>query len=133
MSQFNSEEYIHYRIQRAKETLLEVELLINNNFLNAAMNRMYYASFYAVTALLLRHGIETLSHSGTRQKFGQLFVKNGLIEKELGKHFTNLYEKRQKGDYDDFFEQDEETITSYFPKTKLLISAIEELIQKKQN
>jgi len=121
MSQFNSEEYIHYRIQRAKETLLEVELLINNNFLNAAMN------------ILLKHGIETLSHSGTRQKFGQLFVKNGLIEKELGKHFTNLYEKRQKGDYDDFFEQDEETITSYFPKTKLLISAIEELIQKKQN
>ncbi len=71
MTTYRPEDYINYRIQRAKETILEVDVLIENEFWNSAINRMYYACFYAVGALLVKHGIETTSHSGTRQKFGQ--------------------------------------------------------------
>ena len=52
MTSYNSEDYDNYRIQRAKETIREVELLIENDFWNAAINRMYYACFYAVSACL---------------------------------------------------------------------------------
>lgn len=54
-----SEDYAEYRLQRAKETIAEVEKHIENEFRNTSINRMYYACFYAVGALLIKHGIET--------------------------------------------------------------------------
>lgn len=91
---------------------------------------MYYACFYAVGALLVKSGIETASHSGTRQKFGQLFVKTGKIDKNLAKHYTDLFEKRNKGDYNDFFDYDEDTVKRLFPLSKLFINRIIELLDQ---
>ena len=91
MTEYKPNDYINYRIQRAKDTIQEVKTHIDNKYWNTAINRMYYACYYAVGALLVKQGIETSSHSGTRQKFGQLFVKTGKIDKNLAKHFTELF------------------------------------------
>lgn len=45
---------IKYRRERAKETLEEAEIMLDNNKLIAAVNRIYYAIFYEVLALLLK-------------------------------------------------------------------------------
>ena len=127
MTDYQPEDYSRYRLQRAKETLLEVETHIENKFWNTAINRLYYACFYAVGSLLIKHGIETASHSGARQKFGQLFVKTGIVDRALAKHYTNLFEKRHKGDYNDFYDYDEETVLRLFPLSKQFIEKIEEL------
>ncbi len=128
MTSYRREDYVSYRIKRARETIAEVEVLIQNKFWNSAINRMYYACFYAIGALLVKHEIETSSHSGTRQKFGQLFVKTGKIDRALGKHYSDLFEKRHKGDYNDFFDYDEDTVLRLLPNSKALISKIESLI-----
>lgn len=47
MTEYKSDDYVNYRLQRAKETLKEVELSIENKFWNAAINRMYYAWCFA--------------------------------------------------------------------------------------
>ena len=130
MIDYAPEDYIQYRLQRAKETIEEVEILIQNKFWNTAINRMYYACFYAVGALLFKHGIETSSHSGSRQKFGQLFVQSGKMNKDLAKHYTELFEKRQKGDYNDFFDFDEETVWRLVEPSKLFIERITELVNE---
>jgi uncharacterized protein (UPF0332 family) len=88
MSDFTQEDYVKYRLQRANETILETRILIENNLWNTAINRMCYACFYAVGALLVKHGVVTSSHSGNRQKFGQLFIHTGIISKDLGKHYS---------------------------------------------
>jgi uncharacterized protein (UPF0332 family) len=36
---------VAYRMQRAKESLHEADVLIDNHFYNAAVNRLYYALF----------------------------------------------------------------------------------------
>ena len=87
MSDYKPDDYIRYRLQRANETISETKILIENKLWNTAINRMYYACFYAVGALLVKHGVETSSHSGSRQKFGQLFIHTGLISKDLGLFF----------------------------------------------
>jgi uncharacterized protein (UPF0332 family) len=61
MTEYKPEDYSIYRIQRANETILEVETHIKNGFWNTAINRMYYACFYAVGALLVKHGIDVSS------------------------------------------------------------------------
>lgn len=74
MSDFTLDDYVKYRLQRANQTIFEIKILIDNKLWNTAINRMYYACFYAVGALLVKHGVETSSHSGSRQKFGQLLT-----------------------------------------------------------
>ena len=49
---------VQYRLANAKKTLREVDLLIQNRLWNIAVNRLYYACFYAVTALLLNNEIK---------------------------------------------------------------------------
>lgn len=128
MTEYKPEDYSTDRIQKAKETLAEVEVQIQNEFWNTAINRMYYACFYAVNALLIKYEIESSSHTGVRQLFGKLFVKTGKFDKSLAKHYTDLFEKRHKGDYNDFFDFDKETVTRLLPISKEFISKIEELI-----
>jgi uncharacterized protein (UPF0332 family) len=50
MMNYTPEDYIKYRIGRAIETVEEIHVHIQNRFWNTAINRMYYACFYAVSA-----------------------------------------------------------------------------------
>ena len=131
MSSYNSNEYSTYRINRAKETLNEV--LIENKLWNTSINRMYYACFYAVSALLVKNGIEASTHKGVRQQFGQAFVKKGMVSRELAKHYTDMFEKRSKGDYNDFFDYEEDTVVSLFPLTVTFVTTIEGLLKNRES
>jgi uncharacterized protein (UPF0332 family) len=64
MTKPNKEDYVNYRFNKALSTISEVEVLIENKFWNTAINRMYYACFYAVSALLVNEDIHTSSHTG---------------------------------------------------------------------
>jgi uncharacterized protein (UPF0332 family) len=132
MTEYQPEDYIKYRIERARETITEVKTHLDNKFWNTAINRMYYACYYAVGALLVKHGIEVSSHSGVRQKFGQHFVKTGIIDRDLAKHYTQLFEKRQKSDYDDFLDYEEQDANSLYPKSVELIERIEQVLQEQK-
>ena len=64
MSQYEKNYIVLYRINRAKEVLLEVEFQIQNQKWNTAVNRLYYACYYAVIALLASGEINAKTHSG---------------------------------------------------------------------
>jgi uncharacterized protein (UPF0332 family) len=85
--------------------------------------------FYTVSALLIKNGVAATSHSGVRQKFGQLFVQTGLMDRNLAKHFSELFEKRQKGDYNDFFDFDEQTVLDLYEPSVQFIKEIDSLIK----
>ena len=124
------EALIQYRLERADETLKEVEILSNEAHYNAATNRLYYACFYAVTALLVANGHSTQSHAGAKTLLGLHFVSKGLLSNEYGKIFSRLFEIRHSGDYDDFVYCDKEMIDEYLPKAKEFINAIKVLLNK---
>lgn len=91
-----------YRIQRAKETILEAEMLIQNGFFNAAVNRLYYACYYSVNALLVKQRITAQTHAGVKQMFGLNFIVTGKLPSKLGRFYNQLFNDRITGDYDDF-------------------------------
>lgn len=126
----NIDDLIVYRISRAYETLKEAEAMIENQFWNASINRTYYACFYAVSGLLLKKGIDTSTHKGIRQMFGLHFVQPGVISKEFGRFFSDLYDRRQTGDYDDFVINDEETAIRLFSLANDFVQEIDSLIRK---
>ena len=121
----NQDDYIRYRFHRAKESFEEALILAEKEKWNTVVNRLYYSCFYSVIALLLKHGIETQSHDGTRMQFGLHFVKTGKINKENGKLFSKLFDFRQKGDYGDLYDYDEELVTPLIEKVRIFIYEIE--------
>lgn len=126
----SKKELINYRIARAKDTLDDAHILIEKKKWNSAINRLYYSAYYAVMALLLNSDLKPTTHNGAKSNFSEYFIKNGLIPKEFGKIYSQLFTWRQKGDYDDLFDFNEEKVLPYTKPTEDLIKLIESLLEK---
>jgi len=97
-----SKDLVWYRMGRADETLEDARILAKAERWNACVNRLYYACFHAVSALLVRDGLSSSKHAGIRGLFNRNYVKTGRISKHLGRIYNDLFERRQEGDYIDF-------------------------------
>lgn len=129
MKEQDREALSKYRIQRARETFDEISILVENGLWTTAVNRLYYASYYAVIALLIKNEINTNTHAGVRQMFGLHFVKTGIVDKDLGKFYSSIFTMRQNGDYEDYFEFAEEDVLGWLEPANQLITKIEELLK----
>jgi len=126
----NQDKYIRYRFRRAKESFDDAVIMIENRKWNSAVNRLYYSCFYAVIALLLKSDLSTRTHDGARTKFGNEFIKTGVIDKKYGKLYSKLFDYRQKGDYGDLFDFDGEIVLPLVDKVKEFIEEINKHINK---
>ena len=118
------------RLEKANKTLAEAIYNAKNEFWNAAANRLYYACYYAVCALLINNGHTARTHNGVFSKLGEHFVSVGLISREQNKFYRRILESRQTGDYDDYTELAESDILPLIEPAKQFIETIENLINK---
>jgi len=130
LSEIDRKEIVKYRLERARETFLDVQLAVQNMRWNNAANRLYYACFYAAIALLLKDGYETRTHNGVRTLFGLHYVKTGLIDEKLMKAYRKMFSLRQTGDYDDMVVLTEDDILELLEPAEQFINAIENLIKE---
>ncbi len=120
---------VKYRLQRAEETMRhDVAVNVQNRLWNTAANRLYYAAFYALTALLLKQGHNTQTHKGVKNVFYEHFIRTGLVSAEKGRHYSILFDKRQAGDYADLIDWTEKDILPLIEPTKNFIETIKNLI-----
>lgn len=133
LDQKSIEALSQYRIQRSKETLLEAQMLIENAFFNAAVNRLYYACYYSVNALLVKQRIAAQTHAGVKQMFGLHFIVTGKLPTKLGRFYNRLFNDRITGDYDDFITFDEEMLNDIFPNAVDFVNQISALINSVEN
>src|SRR3972149_4113637 len=125
-----NEELALYRLQKAHETLNDARILADAGRWNPCVNRLYYACFYAVSALLIRQGLSSSKHAGVRGLFNQHFVKTGKVSKEKAKFFNDLFERRQEGDYMDFVSFEESQVQPWLPEAEAFVESIAVLIEK---
>ena len=96
-------------VTHAREMLQVAQANFENSFYGSAINRAYYAIFYAASALLLLQGESQSKHSGVISMFRKLFVKTGLIETEYSDIYGAVMDARLDSDYDMVYEADEAT------------------------
>ena len=118
------------KVRRSRETWAETKGIIENKYWYAAANRMYYACYYMVSALLLTIGQSSHTHGGTIGLFGLHFVKTGIVSSELGKFYSELFELRQTGDYDDWKVVTENNIVPMVPAAENFLDFLEKLIRE---
>jgi len=97
-----------YRMQKAKEILIEAKDNLNQKHYGLSVNRSYYAMFAAARALLALKEIDSSKHSGVIALFNQHIVKVELFPKEIGKFLPKAKDIREDADYGDFVEITEE-------------------------
>ena len=121
---------IEYRLERARETLQEAHLTAGVEHWNACVNRLYYACFYAATALLLRNGLASSKHSGARALLNQHFVKTGIIEERLGAVYNELFDSRNEGDYRDLVRLPADRARPLLAPAEEFVQAVVHLIRQ---
>jgi len=119
-----------YRLQHAKDTFAEVSSITESGFYNTAVNRLYYACYYAVIALLVKHNIPAQTHAGVKQMLGLHFVTTKKLNPEYARFYAQMFNNRISGDYDDFITFDLEMVEELIPQTQLFIEAIEKLLEE---
>lgn len=118
-------EYVRYRLESARKTYDAARVLADNGFWNSSVNRLYYALFYAVNGLLVFNNIQAKSHSATKTQFSLLFVKTGKFDKKYGRLLAELFDWRQKGDYENIFDYDVDSVLPLFEPVAEMIELIE--------
>jgi uncharacterized protein (UPF0332 family) len=121
---------VAYRMERAREALSEASLLFEAGHLHAYVNRLYYACFYAVSALLVTRGISPSKHGHLRSLLHRDFVKTGLIPIKLGRHFDRLFSNRQEGDYADFVVFKTDEVGPWLDESKAFVEYVEGLLAR---
>lgn len=106
----------NYRFARAKETLSEVPYLREQGYYSMAINRLYYACYYAASALMIKHRLYPTTHAGVKQMLGVHFVVTGKLSREQGRDFSILFERRHTSDYDDFAFSSEQDVVDLSKK-----------------
>ncbi|MBN2746951.1 MAG: HEPN domain-containing protein [Bacteroidales bacterium] len=122
-------EYVNYRIETAYQTFEAAKVLSDNGFWNSAVNRLYYSLFYAVNALLVFNEIQPKSHSSTKSQFSLHFIKTGKLDKKYGRLLSELFDWRQKGDYENIFDYTQDSVLPLFPQVREMIEKIENEIK----
>lgn len=101
---------------------------IDRGHWRTAYNRLYYACFYAVEALLVQHGYTPQTHSGVKTLFNNHFIRTGIVDQELSSFYGKLMETRLDSDYDVSFEPDPEQLRAWLPKAEEFIDRIVDLL-----
>ena len=79
--------------------------MYSSNHLHGAANRLYYACFYAVCALLAQYEMSSSKHGGVMSLFNRHFVKEQTISLEFGKFYSRMFDNRTEGDYGDMLSE----------------------------
>lgn len=128
----NRQDYISYKLQKAAQALKEARLLIDNKMPDTAVSRMYYASFYAVNALLVSYDFNPKTHSGVKSIFNKEFILTHKLQERFSDFYTFLMAKRFEADYDDFVFINEKTVEKLLTETTEFVQAVVVLVKKEQ-
>jgi uncharacterized protein (UPF0332 family) len=121
---------VRYRLDEAKETLEEARLLARESRWRGALNRVYYAMFYATLALLAVRQSASSRHSGIIALFHREYVRPGLFAREWARYLDIAFNLRNRSDYQDFITPDVVQVEELLEAAESFITEAERLSQQ---
>ena len=122
------EEYRHVlvalELERVEKTLQEFNVQLRNELWSLAANRLYYALFHAVSALLISDQREVGTHRGAVNKFSFFYVKTGIFTAAEGRLYSQLQQLRENGEYNCAIDVVKEDVEDFIEPTQQLIEKI---------
>lgn len=123
-------EIARHRLRLAHDTLQEADVLLTESHWRGALNRLYYAAFYAARALLATRDLDSARHSGVIALFQQHFVKTDLVPSTIGRTLPRSFETRRTSDYADVADLDEEEVRQLRTDVVAFVAACERVVEQ---
>ncbi len=126
------QQVLQYLLTNADEALESASAEMAAGRTRFAMNRIYYACFYATNAVLLAEGLSFSRHSGVRSALHRHLVKTGRIPTELGQFYDDMFDDRQEGDYGVLVEFDQATIQRRLKVGRRFVEHMRQLLANRE-
>ena len=123
---------VNRELEKADRTYEDVLFCAREGKWETAANRLYYALFHAMSALLINDGHQVKSHRGILSMFGEHYIRTEVFSKTDGALLSELVIMRDNADYNCFYEAKEETLQPYIAPTHLFIEKIKQYIQDRK-
>jgi uncharacterized protein (UPF0332 family) len=120
---------VRYRLDQAAEAMAAAELNLANGLQRSAVNRAYYAMFYAVLALLAVRQTETSRHSGAIAQFDQVYVKPALLRKDYSRWLHEAFLRRQSVDYGAEVDLSRDELDSLLAHAREFLSGVRQYLE----
>lgn len=121
-----------YWMEKADESLRAAKVLLDADITGASMSRLYYAVFYAASALFAAKGIQYGKHSAVQSAVHRDLVKPGIIPKDLGALYDRMFNARQESDYKAFAEFSVEDVTAELVEVERFIQRFHTLLAEEK-
>lgn len=119
---------VDYWLRKAGTALASARSEYDAGRLDFAVNRAYYACFYAASAILLKHGKKFVKHSGVRGAIHQDLVKPGMLDVKWGKAYDQIFENRQSGDYLELYEFEKTQVAELLTQAEEFVGEMRRLL-----
>jgi len=126
------EEVVRYWMEKATDSFNAARDELTAGRLSFSVNRIYYACFYIVSAFLLQRRLRFKKHSGVRAAFHKHLVKPGLLNREHGQFYDEIFEARQRGDYIELVHFEKEQVEEWLQRARQFVEAVKLLIESEQ-
>ena len=120
-------------LEKVDKTLHELEVQVRNELWPLVANRLYYALFHAVSALLISEGHEVGTHRGAVGKFSLYYVKAGTFTGAEGHLYARLQQLRESGDYNCSIDVEKGDVEPFIEPAQQLIGKIRQYIAEHEN
>ncbi len=128
---FDKNALIQYRLDQARETLVDAQVLYDNDRRpESVVNRAYYAMFYAALALMVTVGKSSSKHIGVIAFFDSEFVRKNIFPKEMSRMLHEAFEARQEGDYQNPDAIDREKAAEILEAAGEFLKVVEEKLKQ---
>lgn len=115
-------------MEKSRRIFNQIDELARLGFWDNIANRLYYALFHAVSALLIKDGHSVNTHKGIVASIGQYYVKKGLLTSDDARLYSQLMTIREKGDYNCSYDIEEEDLKPKIARAKALIEKVADLV-----
>ncbi|MDW7712425.1 MAG: HEPN domain-containing protein [Deferrisomatales bacterium] len=121
---------VAYWTEKATEALASAEAEHAAGRLSFAVNRAYYACFYALSSVLLGEDLRFVKHSGVRAALHRSLVKTGRLEARWGRFYDRVFENRQRGDYQELVTFEAEQTAEIIAQARGFVAEMHRLLDE---
>lgn len=122
---------VNLELDKAVKTIAQIPELQRLAYWDNIANRLYYAVFHAVNALLIHDGHPVNTHKGVIALFGNYYIRTGIFASEDGRLYSDLQTMRNNSDYNCSYDATQQEIEPMIEPAKTLIAKISKFIEQK--
>ncbi|MBU7024458.1 MAG: HEPN domain-containing protein [Theionarchaea archaeon] len=117
-------------LDAASDKFTAAEVLINQEFHEDAVSRVFYGLLFCARALLLTKDVTTENPDEVIAAFESQFIKKGVVDKELGSLIKDAKKLSGKADFSPTFSMDEDKMKTMMESAQLFMEQVEDVISE---